>query len=76
MGPLDYHSNLGLNSANQMGQTARHATVTPDAGLEIADIDGTPAVVAAVGMLAIVTLVFLKRAGFRFDFGITASAGK
>ena len=76
MSALDYHSNLGLNSANQQGQTARHATVTPDVGLDIGDIDGTPAVVAVIGGLALVTLIFLKRAGFRFDFGISGGVGK
>lgn len=76
MGPLDYHSNLGLNSANQMGSAQRHATVTPDAGIEIADIDGTPMVVAAIGGLALVVLVFLKRAGFRFDFGVSGGVGR
>lgn len=73
MAALDYHSNL--SRAGQMNNAPRHAPQL-ETGMEIADIDATPTLVAAIGGLALVTLILLKRFGFRFDFGVSASAGK
>lgn len=35
-------------------------------------IDGTPRSVAAIALIALVTLAALNRAGFRFSFGVSA----
>lgn len=76
MASAQYHSNLGLYGAQQQNQSVRHSQIQEAPGLDIGDIDGTPMTVAAIGALALIALIALKRAGFRFDFGLSASAGK
>lgn len=39
-------------------------------------IDNTPRAVAAIVLGAAVLLILLKRAGFRFNFGVGANLGK
>jgi hypothetical protein len=39
-------------------------------------IDNTPRVVAAAIVISALTLFFLGRAGFRFNFGVGANVGK
>lgn len=49
----------------------RHFTGVLDVNENTNDIDDTPKIVAAIGLAALITLIMLKRAGFRFSFGAT-----
>lgn len=74
-------SNLGLYSqpgpqiysANQFGQSERHDPLNdPLQSPRASDIDATPLFTAGFGALAVLILIGMNKAGFRFSFGVSA----
>lgn len=76
---MDY-SNLGMYqmrgtppAANQFNPTERHdPLMDPLQSPARSDIDSTPLFSAGIGALAILALIAMNRAGFRFSFGVSA----
>lgn len=63
------HPNIAIYRSGNMNQARRHA---PDGVFDDVreTIDNTPKVVGALGLGALLALVLLKRAGFRFAVGV------
>lgn len=71
------HPVLDMQRSLNGGGTAHGAS--PDGAFldDIGDfVDSTPRVVAAVILGSAIVLFLLKRAGFRFNFGVGANIGK
>ena len=74
-------SNLGiyqkpgpqLYAANQFGNEKRHDPLNdPLQSVTAQDIDATPLFTAGFGAIAILLLIAMNKAGFRFSFGVSA----
>lgn len=74
MATVNGFSNLGFYQAGYMPEVKeRHNPMNPAQAVVRGDskeIDGTPAWAAGIGVLALLVLVGLDRAGFRFAFGV------
>lgn len=72
MAVVGSHSNLALHAASQQGNAPRHISTNGVTDSMSEDIDDTPKYVAAIGIGAVVLMLLLKQAGFRFSFGVKA----